>query len=52
MVRVHLTHDDDFEAMDAAYRDVLAEPFPARTPVTVGLAPGALIEVDALAVRP
>ncbi|MER6958018.1 Rid family hydrolase [Streptomyces sp. NPDC000618] len=52
MVRVHLAHDDDFEAMDAAYRDVLAEPFPARTTVTVGLAPGALVEVDALAVRP
>ncbi|MCZ4602854.1 Rid family hydrolase [Streptomyces sp. Lzd4kr] len=52
MVRVHLASDDDFEAMDAAYRDVLAEPFPPRTTVTAGLAPGALVEVDALAVRP
>ncbi|MFJ5631797.1 RidA family protein [Streptomyces goshikiensis] len=52
MVRVHLASDDDFEAMDAAYREVLSEPFPPRTTVTVVLAPGALVEVDALAVCP
>ncbi|MEU2508515.1 Rid family hydrolase [Streptomyces sp. NPDC007863] len=52
MVRVHLARDEDFEAMDAAYREVLSEPFPPRTTVTVVLAPGALVEVDALAVRP
>jgi reactive intermediate/imine deaminase len=51
MVRVHLATDDDFEAMDAAYRQALAEPFPPRTTVTAGLAPGALVEIDALAVR-
>ncbi|MFD8152770.1 RidA family protein [Streptomyces sp. NPDC001046] len=51
MVRVYLASDDDFDAMDAAYRSVLAEPFPPRTTVTAGLAPGALIEVDVLAVR-
>jgi 2-iminobutanoate/2-iminopropanoate deaminase len=50
MVRVHLATDDDFEAMDAAYRDALAESFPPRTTVTAGLAPGALVEIDALAV--
>ncbi|MEU9851933.1 Rid family hydrolase [Streptomyces sp. NPDC047974] len=52
MVRVHLARDEDFEAMDAAYREVVSEPFPPRTTVTVVLAPGALVEVDALAVRP
>ncbi|MFI9569112.1 RidA family protein [Streptomyces rishiriensis] len=52
MVRVHLAGNDDFEAMDAAYREVLAEPFPLRTTVTAGLAPGALVEVDAPALRP
>ncbi|MEU2779797.1 Rid family hydrolase [Streptomyces sp. NPDC007162] len=52
MVRIYLASDDDFDAMDAAYRSVLAAPFPPRTTVSAGLAPGALIEVDVLAVRP
>ncbi|WP_432038490.1 RidA family protein [Streptomyces cucumeris] len=52
MVRVFLASDGDFEAMDRAYRSVLAAPFPPRTTVTAGLAPGALIEIDVLAVRP
>ncbi|MEU8825779.1 Rid family hydrolase [Streptomyces sp. NPDC048636] len=54
MVRVFLASDDDddFEAMDSAYRGFLAAPFPPRTTVTAGLAPGALIEIDVLAVRP
>jgi len=50
MVRVHLATDDDFEAMDTAYRDVLRAPFPPRTTVTAGLAPGARVEIDVLAV--
>lgn len=50
MVRVHLADDDDFEAMDAAYSETLTAPFPPRTTVTAGLPPGALVEIDALAV--
>lgn len=50
MVRVHLADDADFDEMDAAYREVLGEPFPPRTTVTAGLAPGARVEIDVLAV--
>ncbi|MEU9454896.1 Rid family hydrolase [Streptomyces sp. NPDC048277] len=51
MVRVFLAEDDDFEAMDDAYRSVLPTPYPPRATVTAGLAPGALVEIDVLAVR-
>ncbi|WP_413810639.1 RidA family protein [Streptomyces sp. OE57] len=50
MVRVHLATDDDFEAMDSAYREMVRAPFPPRTTVTAGLAPGARVEIDVLAV--
>lgn len=40
-------------AFNAAYEEVFAEPWPARsTVVSELLAPGALIEVEAIAVRP
>ncbi|MEU2155241.1 Rid family hydrolase [Streptomyces sp. NPDC019396] len=50
MVRIHLADDDDFEEMDAAYRDVVGQPFPPRTTVAAGLAPGARVEIDVLAI--
>ena len=49
-VRVHLTSDDLFDEFDAAYAAIVPEPFPARVTVSSGLAPGALVEIDALAV--
>lgn len=49
-IGVFLARIEDFAEMDAAYREVVAEPFPARTTVTVGLPAGMLVEIDALAV--
>ena len=49
-VRVHLASDDLFDEFDAAYAAIVPEPFPARVTVSSGLAPGALVEIDALAV--
>jgi 2-iminobutanoate/2-iminopropanoate deaminase len=49
-VRVYLTHPDHFTEMNAAYGQVLSEPYPCRTTVYVGLRPGLLVEIDALAV--
>lgn len=51
---VYLTGGTELRAMDAAYRVFLAEPFPARTTVTVAALgrPEFLIEIDAVAVRP
>ena len=51
-VRVFLTDPADFEAMNAEYQTFFAEPYPARTTVYVGLPPGLLVEIDALAVLP
>lgn len=40
-------------AFNAAYRDVFGEPYPARSTVVSGLlAPDALIEVEAVALKP
>ncbi len=50
-VRVYLTDVADFAAMNQAYADFFSEPYPARTTVYVGLPPGLLVEIDALAVR-
>jgi reactive intermediate/imine deaminase len=49
-VRVYLTDPEDFAAMNAAYESCFTAPFPARTTVYVGLPPGLLVEIDALAV--
>ncbi|MEP7036683.1 MAG: RidA family protein, partial [Actinomycetota bacterium] len=48
-LRVYLTDPDDFAAMNEAYRTFVAEPYPARTTVYVGLPAGLLVEIDALA---
>jgi reactive intermediate/imine deaminase len=49
-VRVFLTDVSQFEEMNAVYGTVFSEPPPARTTVYVGLPPGLLVEIDALAV--
>jgi reactive intermediate/imine deaminase len=50
MIRVYLTDTAHFAEMNAAYREFLTEPFPARTTVYVGLPAGLLVEIDAMAV--
>jgi len=49
-VRVFLTDPAHFDEMNAAYADVLSEPYPSRTTVYVGLRAGLFVEVDAFAV--
>lgn len=49
-VNVYLTDVQDFAAMNEVYAQTFSEPYPARTTVYVGLPPGLLIEVDAVAV--
>jgi len=49
-VRVFLTDVDHFDAMNEVYREFFAEPFPARSTIYVGLPPGFLVEIDAMAV--
>jgi 2-iminobutanoate/2-iminopropanoate deaminase len=50
MVRVYLTQADHFEAVNKIYEEFVVAPYPARTTVFVGLGPGMLVEMDALAV--
>ena len=50
MMRVYLTDVAHFAEMNEAYRRAVPEPFPARTTLYVGLPPGILVEIDALAV--
>ena len=50
MLRVYLTDVSQFAEMNETYARVVGEPFPARTTVYVGLPPGLLVEIDALAV--
>jgi len=50
MLRVYLTDPGYFDELNEAYSSFLAEPFPARTTVYVGLPPEFLVEIDALAV--
>lgn len=47
---VFLVDSNDYSGMDAAYRDVMPEPFPAREAVFVaGLPKGARVEISAIA---
>ncbi|WP_018686615.1 RidA family protein [Actinokineospora enzanensis] len=50
MFRVFLTDVAHFAEMNEVYARFLSEPKPARTTVYVGLPPGLLVEIDALAV--
>ncbi len=49
-ITVYLTDPAHFTAMNEVYAETLESPYPARTTVYVGLNPGLLIEVDALAI--
>jgi 2-iminobutanoate/2-iminopropanoate deaminase len=50
MLRAYLTDVAHFAEFNEAYAEFLGEDFPARTTVYVGLPPGLLVEIDALAV--
>jgi enamine deaminase RidA (YjgF/YER057c/UK114 family) len=49
-VRVFLTEVDHFSAMNEVYKEFFTDPYPARSTIYVGLPPGLLVEIDALAV--
>jgi len=50
-VQVFLTDTRDFPGLDAAYADVMTEPYPARSAFEVGgLAADVLVEIEAIAV--
>jgi reactive intermediate/imine deaminase len=50
MFRVFLTDTGHFTELNETYAELVPQPFPARTTVYVGLPPGMLVEIDALAV--
>ncbi|CAM3399748.1 RidA family protein [Kibdelosporangium persicum] len=50
MLRAYLTDVAHFAEFNEAYAEFLGGDFPARTTVYVGLPPGLLVEIDALAV--
>lgn len=50
MVRVYLTDPAHLAELNAAYAELVGEPFPARTTTYTALPFGALVEIDALAV--
>jgi 2-iminobutanoate/2-iminopropanoate deaminase len=50
-VGVFLSDLADFETFNGIYREHFSEPFPVRTTVQAGLAPGLLVEVEAVARR-
>ena len=47
---VHLSDISLFDEFDEAYREVIPQPYPARTTVASGLL-GILVEIDAVAIR-
>jgi 2-iminobutanoate/2-iminopropanoate deaminase len=50
-VTAYLAGLADFEAYNGVYRQYFSAPYPARTTVQAGLAPGLRLEVDAIARR-
>ena len=50
-VTVYLQHSDDWEAMNAVYRDLFRGPYPSRTTVGADLR-GILVEISAVAWKP
>ncbi|MQA07532.1 MAG: RidA family protein [Pseudonocardiaceae bacterium] len=50
MMRAYLTDTAHFGEFNEVYNALVREPHPARTTVYVGLPPGLLVEIDALAV--
>ncbi len=51
-VTAYLADMGDFAAYNEVYREYFRPPYPARTTVQAALAPGLLIEVEAIARRP
>ncbi len=51
-VTTFLSDLGDFQAYNRVYEEYFSAPYPARTTVQAGLAPGLLIEAEALARRP
>jgi 2-iminobutanoate/2-iminopropanoate deaminase len=51
-VNAYLVDLGDFATYNEIYRTYFTEPFPARTTVQAGLAPGFLVEIEAVARRP
>lgn len=50
-VSVFLAEMGDFAQMNEVYAPRFREPYPVRTTVQAGLAPGVLVEIDAIAVK-
>lgn len=50
VTRVYLSTDQDFDEFDVAYAQHVPRPYPARVTVGAELAPGALVEIEVLAV--
>lgn len=48
---VHLSDMNDFDAMNAVYREFFREPYPTRTTVQSVLWGGILVEIDVIALR-
>jgi len=51
-VSAFLTDFANFPAFNAVYREYFSAPYPVRTTVQAGLAPGLHVEVEAIARRP
>jgi enamine deaminase RidA (YjgF/YER057c/UK114 family) len=51
-VSAYLADMGDFEAMNVAYREFFAEPYPVRTTIQCGLFPGVLFELSLVAELP
>jgi 2-iminobutanoate/2-iminopropanoate deaminase len=49
-VRVHISSEDQWPEVNAAYGDFFEHPFPARTTVAAGLGSGIKVEIDGIAV--
>jgi 2-iminobutanoate/2-iminopropanoate deaminase len=50
-VNAYLTDMESFAPYNAVYREVFQPPYPARTTVGAALAPGLLVEIEAVARR-
>ena len=51
-VNAYLSDMAAFDTYNAVYREVFVAPYPARTTVGAALAPGLLVEIEAIAKRP
>lgn len=49
-VRVFISEHSEFAGMNEAYGEFFVDPYPVRTTVSAGLAPGMKVEIEAIAV--